>query len=144
MTLRRTIATALRRGANEAEGVARARVRKWDAERSTTAERLNRLELIGALAHACRHAAAMLDPQPDATVINVHVNGRRVEPAAPACAGVVGVEQAAGAAVADAQRGWSSHDVHGTTVSVCADSQGYPAMSVERGGRMRVVKGGRA
>lgn len=137
VTLRRTIAAALRTGAEEAAKVARDRVAQWERERSASPDRLARLDGIGRLVDACRSVADLLDPgeriaHGDADTGAVPGHHRHSHPEAGAARGApldgAGRERLRGAAVAagkDARVG-GSHEPDATTSP------------------LRFVKGGRA
>lgn len=140
MTLRRTIAAALREGAKRSlvEAFVTASERPRD-------EGERRVRAVANLATVCLAVADLLDPRAHPAALEGQHDARDAVAAPRADVGPVEVAQGPRrVAAADAQNGWTSHDVDGTTVSACADRAGYPVMSVPREGRLRVVKGGRA
>lgn len=131
MTLRRTIAAALRTSAHNVRVVALREVTCAAVcitlGDSAVADRfLGSAERLSWFADRVSDAARWLDPQPQPAAAGVERDGERVEPAPPAARGGVGGEQATRSAAAGAQGG------HG----------GEGTMHIAPGGY--ITKGGRA
>lgn len=139
MTLRRTIAAALRTGALMSANVALNRVRQWERDDSVTPDRLARLSGINRLVDACRSVADLLDPHPTATGAPRDGGGHEPTPSAPV---VTSDEQAVRAAGAAGEDGGHAAAYQMNLPRFDPRTHEFGTAQPQR--TYRVVKGGRA